>query len=841
MRQKNMFWKIMFLILILNVIGFSTRTKPVYAQPTQVLVLPPENTGEPGTTFLVLLYISGVPSPGAVVWQLRLRFDPGVLDVPNPDTDIAEGEWLNKDWSVPTMFEALRPAAYHLFITCYLMESGSTTGEGVLAYITFTVVGPGESALDLYDTELLMEDGSPLYPAATDGTFYTDTPKADFTYDHKNSTLRNPVVGETITFNASDSYDPDPGGEITSYKWEFGDGNTKTYVKDVNLTDTTTHSYAQRGDYSVKLTVADNSGPPPLTNSKSVDVHVALRDIAVTDLMITPAAATAGTIVNINVTVTNVGYETEYFNVSLYYDDIPIWYNPAEGQKDFCLPLEKGPGGLPPAPALLPAKSLEIAFKWNTTGVPEQPYTILANACTVVSSGQLRETFEDVEIDYTNNAKQGDAWITSTPKNIAVIDITVSPTAVEVGKGPITINVTVQNQGVYDETFSVSVFYDKTLIENRTDVFLPAHTTTTPPLTFVWDTTIIENGTYTITANASLVPDEVILSDNTRTYGDTISISYAPTAYFTYSPDAPKVGDTVSFDASDSTDLDGTIQNYVWGFGDGSPLSSGKTASHTYLHAITYNVNLTVTDDATLNTTLVRQIGIDKASSTISISVSQAIITYGDSVTINGSITPVRPQVDVTLLFRIQGEQTWSNFSIQKTNATGHYVHTWTPPAAKTYEVRATWPGDADTVANVSTFVSITVNKAASVITALASPKSVSVGSNITITGAITPARTGVTVTIQVRTPGEAENTLGTAVTDAGGGYSYTWTPTEKGTFEIRAVWGGDDNTLGDQSEWETVEVKEVPPPTKVYYIAAAIAVAAIVIVVSVYFLKIRK
>lgn len=60
-------------------------------------------------------------------------------------------------------------------------------------------------------------------------------------------------VNQTITFDASLSYDPD--GNITNYQWDFGDGIlTNTTEKIIS------HSYDQKGKYNVVLTVMDNEG-----------------------------------------------------------------------------------------------------------------------------------------------------------------------------------------------------------------------------------------------------------------------------------------------------------------------------------------------------------------------------------------------------------------------------------------------------------------------------------------------------------------------------------------------------------------------------------------------------
>lgn len=71
----------------------------------------------------------------------------------------------------------------------------------------------------------------------------------------------------------------------------------------------------------------------------------------------------------------------------------------------------------------------------------------------------------------------------------------------------------------------------------------------------------------------------------------------APVAAFTFSPTNPVPNETtVSFNASESHDPDGTISSYSWNFGDGNS-GSGQTTSHKYTGAGNYAVVLTVTDD----------------------------------------------------------------------------------------------------------------------------------------------------------------------------------------------------------------------------------------------------
>ena len=69
-----------------------------------------------------------------------------------------------------------------------------------------------------------------------------------------------------------------------------------------------------------------------------------------------------------------------------------------------------------------------------------------------------------------------------------------------------------------------------------------------------------------------------------------------PTPQFTFSPLDPEVDEVITFDASISTDPDGTITGYYWEFGEGNE-SAGQVTEFAYERPGTYDVTLMVTDD----------------------------------------------------------------------------------------------------------------------------------------------------------------------------------------------------------------------------------------------------
>ena len=77
-----------------------------------------------------------------------------------------------------------------------------------------------------------------------------------------------------------------------------------------------------------------------------------------------------------------------------------------------------------------------------------------------------------------------------------------------------------------------------------------------------------------------------------------IAPNIAPVARFSNTPSTALIGETVIFDGSASYDLDGTIAQYFWDFGDGTNSSmTSSIANHSYSNNGIFVVTLRVTDN----------------------------------------------------------------------------------------------------------------------------------------------------------------------------------------------------------------------------------------------------
>ena len=80
-------------------------------------------------------------------------------------------------------------------------------------------------------------------------------------------------INEIINFDATSSFDVN--GNIVSYQWNFGDGETGSG-------EIISHSYSEYGIYQVTLTLTDNDGE---SDTKKVDIVVSQITLTINEVM----------------------------------------------------------------------------------------------------------------------------------------------------------------------------------------------------------------------------------------------------------------------------------------------------------------------------------------------------------------------------------------------------------------------------------------------------------------------------------------------------------------------------------------------------------------------------
>lgn len=102
-----------------------------------------------------------------------------------------------------------------------------------------------------------------------------------------------------------------------------------------------------------------------------------------------------------------------------------------------------------------------------------------------------------------------------------------------------------------------------------------------------------DSGTYTVTLT---VVDNDGRSNTKTTSAYVSSISNDDPVPIISAPNSTNVDEFTTFSASSSFDIDGSITNYTWDFGDGT-INYGVSTTHIYTAAGAYTVMLTVIDD----------------------------------------------------------------------------------------------------------------------------------------------------------------------------------------------------------------------------------------------------
>lgn len=822
MREDRRMKRLLTTLLIAFVLVSMVNATHIEATPgTKVSVQPP-SIDDPGlgvgTTFTIDVKVESVTN--LYGGEFQLKYDTTFLQ----NTASAWGPV--KTSRDPNTFTLNKTTVGNVWLVwLYLPPATAFTGDGVIATLTFKVLGRGDTVLDLHDTKLGDTNGNPITHETFDGYFKNvgpgQIPVANFTY-----WPIEPLINENVTFDASESSDPD--GSIADYAWDFETNGTIDAHGVI-----VTHAYSKSQNYAVTLTVTDNDG---IKSSKEITLYVVSADLIVQEVEVSSTSVLRGQ----NVTMTVKTYysalgakEPATFNVTVYHNTTTTE-----------TPIETKTG------TVNPSSSSVLSFQWNTSDVSGGKYRIIAEARLVDS--QTLQPRGGNETDTANN-RFDDGEVTVSEQHyydIAVLDVTATITLAVVGESTV-IKINVKNNGTDPMHFNLTLYSNETQLNKWSDRSLDGGVSQT--IQYNWTTKDAQPGVYNMTAAATVSGVENETSNNVAKTN--VIVTKAPIANFTYSPKEPLFGVPVVFNASSSKDPDGQIIEYKWDFA-GTIVTTTSPIVERVFQSSPVTVILTVKDNYNLTYIPTRAEStkvcvfstsiILKYASFVSVSASADTVVVGSNVTISGYIFPTggMPLMNITIYYKATASSEWAFLARTPTaylNSTHRrYSYNWTTTLAGIYDCKAGWQGDTYRVKANSTVITVAVNKMSSTISVGVSSSSIKLGSSVVISGSIVPERHGVNVTIRYRVSGEATwQPLTTVETNETGGYSFTWTPASTGKYEIKSSWEGDVNAFADESDVSSVDVVEAGLPIFVYVVVAVVIVA--VVVAAVYFVKLRK
>jgi len=280
---------------------------------------------------------------------------------------------------------------------------------------------------------------------------------------------------------------------------------------------------------------------------------------------------------------------------------IAAGYKMVGGDEEYCI-RKYSPDGdkIWEASSENPSAPLHADFTWTPAQPTRNDYVHFND----LSTGDIQSWQWDFGDGATSNEQSPVHQYTQL--GTFTVTLTIKSTT---GENSITKNITVVNappsadfsytplNPVVNDTISfdagASVDYDGSIVSYAWD-FGDGNTSTGKTTSHVYSSSGKYTVTLTITDNDGAVKS-IYKYISVNEPGSNIP----PIPSFTYSPSSPGVGDTVTFNASASYDEDGTIQLYIWDWGDGSAPEEKTLPStvHSWNSDGEYTVTLTVRDN----------------------------------------------------------------------------------------------------------------------------------------------------------------------------------------------------------------------------------------------------
>lgn len=404
--------------------------------------------------------------------------------------------------------------------------------------------------------------------------------------------------GGTVILSAHTSSDTPSDFPGLEYEWEFGD-NSPTDDEIV-----TSHTYNAPGTYQVNLTVTDDDGA---TNTKTLmitvrntdpvadageDIQAVKGENFTLDGILSYDPDSSGSIVN---------YTWDMGDGTILYGQQITYHFNDTGDHTIILVVFDNSGGESEADTVV------------VTILNDRPdnLSILASNLTIVQGQSINFTGSANDTDPITYSWDFGDGNTSDGMN-------VSHTFVHTGTLTVTLFVT---DGMDEVNITIDVevtniapnaSFTPSLTEAAVDqeiTFTAGETGDVPGemLIFAWDFGDGSKGSGQVAIHAYSASGDftvtLVVSDPAED-SDPFSVDITitnqpPTPRITLESNTTKVGETMVFDGSASSDPTDDPLTFTWDFGDGSSAATGMIVTHKFTSEGTYTVNLTVSDGTT--------------------------------------------------------------------------------------------------------------------------------------------------------------------------------------------------------------------------------------------------
>lgn len=449
----------------------------------------------------------------------------------------------------------------------------------------------------------------------------------------------------TVNFDASTSSDAD--GNITIYAWDFGDGST-------GLGEQASHEYTNAGSFSAILTVTDENGAETVSLAQvitAIDPNV----LPTAEFVVDSATGVNPHIVRFDASASNdpdgtiTDYSWDFGDGTTGNTASPLIVHEYT-KEDVYLPVLT----VTDSDGATTISGTEIFIKVLPSNIPP-----IAAYVIDVNSGEAALT---VNFD-ARTSVDVDGFITQYTWDFgdgtSAIGQLVSHTYAAPGSYLASVSV-LDNNGAQDESATQLI---NVLVANvaPTAAFVVDVSSGVSPFTvsfsgvassdsdgiistYIWDfgdgtTGGGQTTTHTYSAEGRYLASLTVVDDDglssTSSITEVIRVlptNIAPTAAFTVDTNNGEAALTVNFDATTSSDTDGSIVAYNWNFGDGTT-GAGQQISHVYATDGNFPATLTVTDDDGEQHTSIAQI--------IAVAVANVAPTAVFGVDINSGNNPL--------------------------------------------------------------------------------------------------------------------------------------------------------------------------------------------------------